>query len=368
MSVDGMGMQLILFDYASLDDDDRVFMQDKASETRGLLKRASEDIIQIGRNLIAAKDRLPKGQFIPWVKSELGISQPTAWRFMQVAKGRTLKSFNMNEIVVLPPVEPVEDGEEVRLNRMTKEEKRQKVVNFFAEFPQLQALSNREIAKRCGVEETLVRTIKKEVFPPKPPPPSEPELPELPDEEPVQDPVDELPDELAEEPPPESPQPTPNPEPVMTVEPEKGKEPEPPQAETAPSATKPEQSNPPKTEPSEAVKLERDIKRQAIEDRNEELREKGADLPQGKYACLVVDPPWQMEKIEREERPNQMGFDYPTMTEAALKEFPLSQIASDDCHMYLSPSSSGSGGGRTTASFNMNEVDGSVSTADYFPL
>jgi N6-adenosine-specific RNA methylase IME4 len=39
-----------------------------------------------------------------------------------------------------------------------------------------------------------------------------------------------------------------------------------------------------------------------------------------------------MEKIEREVRPNQIGFDYPTMNEAELSAMTLP--AADDCHLF----------------------------------
>jgi N6-adenosine-specific RNA methylase IME4 len=58
-------------------------------------------------------------------------------------------------------------------------------------------------------------------------------------------------------------------------------------------------------------------------------------IPEGKYRCLVIDPPWPMEKIERDERPKQVGFDYPTMTESELAAFPLPEYAAPDCHLYL---------------------------------
>jgi N6-adenosine-specific RNA methylase IME4 len=36
--------------------------------------------------------------------------------------------------------------------------------------------------------------------------------------------------------------------------------------------------------------------------------------PPGKHRCVVIDPPWPMQKIERDERPNQgQSLDYPTM-------------------------------------------------------
>ena len=41
-----------------------------------------------------------------------------------------------------------------------------------------------------------------------------------------------------------------------------------------------------------------------------------------------------MEKIEREARPNQIGFDYPTMTEEQLMTFPVPDMAADDCHLF----------------------------------
>jgi N6-adenosine-specific RNA methylase IME4 len=53
------------------------------------------------------------------------------------------------------------------------------------------------------------------------------------------------------------------------------------------------------------------------------------------YQTIVIDPPWEMEKIERDVRPNQHGFDYPTMSEDELLAFPLPDLAADNCHLYL---------------------------------
>ena len=54
---------------------------------------------------------------------------------------------------------------------------------------------------------------------------------------------------------------------------------------------------------------------------------------QGVYDVIVIDPPWQMEKIERDVAPNQTSFDYPTMDEAALTQ--LSVPTADDCHVWV---------------------------------
>lgn len=53
----------------------------------------------------------------------------------------------------------------------------------------------------------------------------------------------------------------------------------------------------------------------------------------GQYDVIVIDPPWPMEKIERDVRPNQSEFDYPTMSEAELSS--MKMPAADDCHMWL---------------------------------
>ena len=59
--------------------------------------------------------------------------------------------------------------------------------------------------------------------------------------------------------------------------------------------------------------------------------------PEGKYDTIVVDLPWPMEKIDRDVRPNQAGFDYPTMSEDELLAFgqTVATIAADDCHLFL---------------------------------
>lgn len=53
----------------------------------------------------------------------------------------------------------------------------------------------------------------------------------------------------------------------------------------------------------------------------------------GTYSTIVVDPPWPMAKIERDVRPNQVGFDYPTMNEDELKALHIP--AADAAHLYL---------------------------------
>jgi N6-adenosine-specific RNA methylase IME4 len=62
-----------------------------------------------------------------------------------------------------------------------------------------------------------------------------------------------------------------------------------------------------------------------------ELRE--AKAIEGVYDVLVIDPPWPMQKIERDVAPNQVSFDYPTMTEEELCN--LNIPTADNCHVWL---------------------------------
>lgn len=61
-------------------------------------------------------------------------------------------------------------------------------------------------------------------------------------------------------------------------------------------------------------------------------------FPDKKYRCIVIDPPWPVKKIEREERPNQgLELDYPTMSiEEIEKKVPITDLANPEgCHVFL---------------------------------
>lgn len=54
------------------------------------------------------------------------------------------------------------------------------------------------------------------------------------------------------------------------------------------------------------------------------------------YKTIVIDPPWPIEKILRNERPNQTEFDYPTMEINEIRALPVKQSADESgCHIYL---------------------------------
>jgi N6-adenosine-specific RNA methylase IME4 len=87
----------------------------------------------------------------------------------------------------------------------------------------------------------------------------------------------------------------------------------------------------------EILEAAKSIRQEKAEARRAELavvKQNKPSLPAGKYETIVIDPPWQMEKIERDVAPNQVAFEYPTMSEAELSEFDVPSIAADDCHMF----------------------------------
>ncbi len=55
--------------------------------------------------------------------------------------------------------------------------------------------------------------------------------------------------------------------------------------------------------------------------------------PEGLYDVIVLDPPWQMEKIDRDVAPNQVGFDYPTMDESQLEV--INVPFNESCHVFM---------------------------------
>lgn len=60
-------------------------------------------------------------------------------------------------------------------------------------------------------------------------------------------------------------------------------------------------------------------------------------LPDGTYQAIVIDPPWPMQKIERDIHPDQgVKLAYPTMQLDELAALPVKKLAAPSgCHLYL---------------------------------
>lgn len=73
------------FDYSTLEEPQRIWLQEKTSAINTRMKRTAEGIIAIGQDLIEVKEGLAHGQFLDWLRSETDLNMRTAQRFMQVA-------------------------------------------------------------------------------------------------------------------------------------------------------------------------------------------------------------------------------------------------------------------------------------------
>jgi N6-adenosine-specific RNA methylase IME4 len=83
----------------------------------------------------------------------------------------------------------------------------------------------------------------------------------------------------------------------------------------------------------EQIKQKREARRREVIDNLTSQESLSAKEIKGVYDVIVIDPPWPIKKIDRDVAPNQVEFEYPTMTvnEVMGLEIP----AADGCHLFL---------------------------------
>jgi hypothetical protein len=74
------------FDYVGLPATQADELRAKAKTIRSRTTTMTPAIIDIGRNLLVAKQTLPHGRFSPWVETECGFAPRTAQNYMRVAE------------------------------------------------------------------------------------------------------------------------------------------------------------------------------------------------------------------------------------------------------------------------------------------
>lgn len=82
--------------------------------------------------------------------------------------------------------------------------------------------------------------------------------------------------------------------------------------------------------PTKAIQ---DVRREEIKQHLESVEVKAVKAAEGVYDVIVIDPPWPIEKIERDERPMQTNMDYPTMQLDEIQGMALP--LADDCHVWI---------------------------------
>lgn len=86
------------FDYTMVEPRKRAVVRSAAAEIHRRLKRSAEDVIAIGKSLLASKDALEHGQFGTWLEAEFEWDQKTAERYMgsAIAFGKIDNLSNLN--------------------------------------------------------------------------------------------------------------------------------------------------------------------------------------------------------------------------------------------------------------------------------
>jgi hypothetical protein len=90
------------FDYAAIDQTVAIEARAAAERIRIRMRRTAEDIVEIGRELVAMKALLPHGRFLPWIDAEFEMGTTSAQRFMQAFErfGKSTNLVNLRPSVV----------------------------------------------------------------------------------------------------------------------------------------------------------------------------------------------------------------------------------------------------------------------------
>lgn len=91
------------------------------------------------------------------------------------------------------------------------------------------------------------------------------------------------------------------------------------------------------------TQVKREIKEERREARREENRAKVAEVTEpaqvvqagARFATIVIDPPWDWGDEGDQDQLGRARPDYATMSLARLLELPVSDLADEDCHIYL---------------------------------
>ena len=90
----------LLFDYSTIDAAVRKEAQAAAVRINANRSNARLAIFEVGKDLRAIKDKLPHGQFLPWIEKEFGMTDRTARNYMAAWQ---MYSENPDEAVLLDP-------------------------------------------------------------------------------------------------------------------------------------------------------------------------------------------------------------------------------------------------------------------------
>ena len=77
---------VVSFAYDNLAADVADNVRAAAEAIRARFRRTTDDMLEIGRKLLAVRSALPHGDWLPWLESEVGLSERTAQTFIRAAQ------------------------------------------------------------------------------------------------------------------------------------------------------------------------------------------------------------------------------------------------------------------------------------------
>ncbi len=93
---------VIGFNYDLLETKVAEKVRSSADRIRQKVKKTLEDIIEVGKDLLAVKEALPHGQFGPWLRAEFGWGDRMAQNFMAVAESFGPKTEIIADLAIQP--------------------------------------------------------------------------------------------------------------------------------------------------------------------------------------------------------------------------------------------------------------------------
>jgi hypothetical protein len=98
---DKQAVIIVGFNYDKLEPAARDVAKASAERIKAKVRKAVEDIIDVGNELLSVKEALEHGQFLKWLKGEFGWSERMARNFMAVAQ-HFGKSANFADLTIQP--------------------------------------------------------------------------------------------------------------------------------------------------------------------------------------------------------------------------------------------------------------------------
>ena len=140
-----------------------------------LKSQTAQNLIEIGKRLIEAKNQVPHGQWIEWLKSKVGFTERSAQKFMQIASEPNTNSIShlgvtkVFDLLSIPQAERQEFIEQNNVEDISTRELREQVKKYKEQNTRLledldEALRENDREPKI-IEKEVVKEVIKEVIP-----------------------------------------------------------------------------------------------------------------------------------------------------------------------------------------------------------